>query len=228
MTTTQQRALEVLRDIDTSFHRLFEAIDQAGEIGETPASDPLATLQRAQTQIDAALIGHHSRTGETTRPETRGCVLQWDPPEGPPRRLGFEPKDDGSWRRRKLEWTGAGWRGRSTDAVEDVAVTTPAHPRYPNPVDPPTIETLIEWIDGGWTRPDPPVLVFEPTATTHEGVVAAVDGELRYRHCDSSRWVVTTADELSHHLEYQGQPTLKSLSETSLEPRDFTMDPLPR
>jgi len=228
MTDTQQPELAVLRDIDASFHRLFEAVAETDETESTPAEVPITTLRRARSQIDAALFEHQHRTGNTTLPESGSCILQWDPPSSPPRRLVLDPDSDGDgWTRRELEWTGDGWRVCGRDRVDDVAISAPAEPRYPNPVDPPTLDTLLEWIRPSWTQPDPEVLVFESTATTEQGVVVAVDDELRYRERDSHRWVtVSEEDELYHHLQQQGQPTVQSLSETSLTRQHFTPSPL--
>ncbi|MCG1004803.1 MULTISPECIES: hypothetical protein [Halobacterium] len=229
MTDSQQRALATLRDIDVSFHRLFEAVDEDEATALTPAEDPIATLRRARSQIDSALFEHQRRTADGTLSDGGTCVLQWNPSGTPPRRLVLDPKDGDTWTRRELEWTGDGWRVCSCDTVDDVAIRAPAEPRYPNPVDPPTINTLLEWIRGSWTNPDPDVLVFDATATTEQGVLVAVDGELRYREVDSHRWVtVTDENELYHHLQQQGQPTLTSLAETPLTRQHFTPSPLTR
>ncbi len=58
MTDTQTRALTTLRDIDARLHRLFEAVDDVNGTAATPGADPLATLQRARSQIDATLFEH--------------------------------------------------------------------------------------------------------------------------------------------------------------------------
>lgn len=230
MTDSQQRALATLRDIDASFHRLLETVAEDEGTVSTPAEDPIATLRRARSQIDAALLEHQHQTDDETLPDSGSCILQWDPPSTPPRRLVLDPDSDGDhWTRRELEWTGDGWRVCGRDTVDDVAIRAPAEPRYPNPVDPPTIDTLLEWIRGGWTNPDPEVLVFDATATTEQGVLVAVEGELRYRESDSHRWfTITDEDELSHHLQQQGQPKLRSLSETTLTRQHFTPSPLTR
>ncbi|RLM88659.1 hypothetical protein D3D02_11740 [Halobellus sp. Atlit-38R] len=228
MTDSYQRALATLRDLDARIHRQLEAAATPDETATTPAADPLATLRRARSQIDAALFAHHHRTADRTRPSTGSCVLQWDPPQTPPRRLVLDPGSDGdSWTRRELEWTGDGWRVCSRDTVADVAISAPAEPRYPDPVDPPSIDTLLDWIRGSWTNPDPAVLVFAATATTEQGVLAAVDDELRYREADSHRWfTVTDTEELYHHCQQQGQPTVQPLSETALTRQHFTPSPL--
>ena len=70
------------------------------------------------------------------------------------------------------------------------------------------------------------MLAFEAADGIQQGVVAAVDDELRYRQRDGTQWYETTTDELYHHLEQQGQPTLESLSETPLDRRHFTASPL--
>ncbi|MCD2200901.1 hypothetical protein LPA44_13495 [Halobacterium sp. KA-4] len=229
MTDTQQPALAALRDIDARFHRQLEAAATADETAATPVRDPVATLRRARAQIDAALLEHQHQTDSGTLPDGGTCVLQWNPPGTPPRRLVLDPKDGDTWTRRELEWTGDGWRVCRRDTVDDVAIRVPAEPRYPNPVDPPSINTLLEWIRGSWTNPDPDVLVFDATATTEQGVLVAVDGELRYREVDSHRWVtVTDENELYHHLQQQGQPTLTSLAETPLTRQHFTPSPLTR
>ncbi len=228
MTESQQRALEAIRDMDSRFHRLLEAVADADEATTTPATDPIATLRRARAQIDAVLFEHHRRTADGTLPDGDSCVLQWDPPTTPPRRLVLDPNSDGdSWTRRELEWTGDSWRVCGSDSVDDVAIRAPAEPRYPNPVDPPTIDTLLEWIHDSWSNPDPPALVFDATAKTAQGVLVAVDGELRYREADSDYWcTITDEAELYHHLKQQGQPAVQSLSETSLTRQHFIPSPL--
>ena len=228
MTENQQRALATLRDIDASFHRLLEGVAEDNATTSLPAEDPIATLRRARSQIDAVLFAHQRRTDDTTLPASGTCVLQWDPPQTPPRRLVLDPDNDGDsrWTRRELEWTGSGWRVCGRDHVDDVSIRAPAVPRYPNPVDPPTIDTLLEWIRGGWTHSDPPALVFDATSSTEQGVLVAVDDELRYRERNAHRWYTVTEDELSHHLQQQGQPRLQSLSETPLTRQHFTPSPL--
>lgn len=228
MTDTHTHTLAALRDIDARFHRLFEDVDNADRTAATPAADPITTLRRARSQIDAALFEHQRRTDDGTLPDEGSCVFQWNPPSTPPRRLVLDPDSDGdSWTRRELEWTGDGWRICGHNSVKDVAISVPAEPRYPNPVDPPTIDTLLAGIRGSWTNPDPDVLVFDATASTEQGVLVAVDDELRYRDRDSHRWyTVTDEKELSHHLQQQGQPTVQSLSETSLTRQHFTPSPL--
>lgn len=228
MTDTQ--ALAMLRDIDARFHRLLEAVDTADETAATPSADPLATLRRARSQIDAALFEHQRRTDDGTLPDGGSCILQWDPPRTPPRRLILDPDSDGdSWTRRELEWTGERWRTCGRDSVTDVAISAPTEPRYPDPIDPPTIETQLNWIRGTWTHSDPDVLVFDATATTEQGVLGAVDDELRYREAGSPQWVTVTDEaELYHHLQQQGQPSIKALSETTLTRHHFTPSPLTR
>jgi len=227
MTDNQQRLLETLREIDISLHRLFEAVDEADKIAADPASDPLETCRRIRSQLDAALFGHQHRTDDAILPAAGSCVLQWGSPGSLPRRLEFKPDDSGdSWQLSELEWTGADWRVCRVDEITHLAIAAPADPRYPDPVDPPTLQTLIDWITDSLTRPDPPVLAFESDDGIQQGVVAAVDDELRYRQRDARRWYETTTDELYHHLEQQGQPTLESLSETPLDRRHFTASPL--
>ncbi|GAA0277811.1 hypothetical protein [Halobacterium noricense] len=226
MTDAQQPALAVLQDIDANFHRLFESVAETDATESTPAGDPIAMLHRARAQIDAALLDHQRRTDDTSLPDSESCLLQWNPSGTPPRRLVLEPRDGDSWTRRELEWTGDGWRVCRRDTVDDVAIRAPAAPRYPNPVDPPSIDTLLAWVRGAWTHPDPPALVFEATATTEQGVVVAVNDELRYRERDSQQWYTVTEDELYHHLQQQGQPTLQSLAETPLTRQHFTQSPL--
>ncbi|PHQ44021.1 hypothetical protein Z052_00880 [Halorubrum sp. C191] len=225
MTSSQQRALATLRDIDASFHRLLERVAKDDATASPP--EPIATLRRARSQIDATLFAHQRRTEDTTLPASGSCVLQWDPPQTPPRRLVLDPDSEGdSWTRRELEWTGSGWRVCGRDTIDDVAISAPAERRYPNPVNPPTIDTLLEWIRGGWTNPDPEVLVFDATSPTEQGVLVAVDDELRYHERDGHRWYTVTEDELYHHLQQQGQPTLQPLSETALTRQHFTPSPL--
>lgn len=228
MTDPQAHALATLRDVDSRFHRLFEAVETADETAATPAPDPVGVLRRAGSQIDAALFAQHCRADDESRRGDGSCILQWTPRRTPPRRLVLEPDSDGdNWTRRELEWTGAGWRTCRRDTIRDVAISAPAGPRYPDPVDPPTLDTQLAWIRGTWTNPDPDVLVFDATESTDPGVLVAVEDELRYRGADSHQWyTITNEEELSHHLQQQGQPVVQSLSETSLTRQHFTPSPL--
>jgi len=222
-----QHELETLREIDSNFHRLFEAVNDGDDVVSMPGGDPLATLRRARAQIDAALFASRRRRDDITLADDGACLLQWNPPDAPPRRLRFEPDGIGeSWTRREFEWTGAEWRSCGSDRVDDVAIRAPAAARYPDPVDPTPLETMLEWIRDSWARPDPPALVFAKTATTKQGVVVSVHGDLRYRERDSPQWYPATTDEFYHHLRHHGQPTLRPLSETALTRRDFTPSPL--
>lgn len=222
-----QRELETLREIDSNFHRLFEAVNDGDDVVSMPGGNPLATLRRARAQIDATLFAPRRRRDDATFADDGACLLQWNPPSAPPRRLRFEPDNTGeSWTRREFEWTGAEWRSCGSDRVEDVAIRAPAATRYPDPVDPTPLETMLEWIRDSWARPDPPALVFAKTATTEQGVVVSVDGELRYRERDSPQWYPATTDEFYHHLRTHGQPTLLPLSETALTRQHFTPSPL--
>lgn len=224
--TEYQPELETLRDIDTSFHRLFEAVHNS-EAPSMPGDDPLSTLRRARAQIDAALFAYRRRTEDATLADDGSCLLQWDPPSAPPRRLRFELDSTGeTWTRREWEWTGAEWRTCGSARLDNVAIRAPAAARYPEPVDPTPIETMLEWTRDSWARPDPPALVFAKTATTEQGVVVSVDGDLRYRERDSPQWYPATTDEFYHHLRTHGQPTLLPLSETALTRHDFTPSPL--
>ncbi|MDL0131935.1 hypothetical protein PNP59_13545 [Halobacterium salinarum] len=228
MTDPQSHALAVLRDVDARLHRLFEAVENADETAATPAPGPLGVLRRARSQIDAALFAQHCRADDESLRGDGSCILQWTPRRTPPQQLVLEPDSDGdSWTRRELEWTGAGWRTCRRDTIRDVAISAPAGPRYPAPVDPPTLDALLALIRGTWTHPDPDVLVFDTAGTTEQGVLVAVEDELRYRAADSHQWyTITNEAELSHHLQQQGQPVVQSLSETSLRRQHFTPSPL--
>jgi len=162
--------LETLREIDSNFHRLFEAINDGDDVVSMSGGDPLATLRRARAQIDAALFASRRRRDDVTLADDGACLLQWNPPGAPPRRLRFDPDSTGeSWTRRELEWTGTEWRSCGSDRVDDVAIHAPAAARYPDPVDPTPIETMLEWIRDCWARPDPPALVFAKTAHDRTG-----------------------------------------------------------
>ncbi|ELZ43723.1 hypothetical protein C464_16277 [Halorubrum coriense DSM 10284] len=227
MSDTHQHAVSTLRDVDAGFHRLLEAVAADEAAGSVSDSDPIATLRRARSQIDAALFAHQHRTADNTLPESGSCVLQWDPGSTPPRRLVLDPDSDGtSWTQREFEWNGSGWRVCRRTSVSDVAISAAVAPHYPSPVDPLTVDALVTRIRGSWMNPDPDVLVFTATATTERGVVAAVADELRYRELDSTRWFRVTTNELQHHLQQQGQPALQSLSETPLTRQHFTQSPL--
>lgn len=229
MTDSHQSTRRPLRDIDASLHELCEAVAEGETTEVTPAEDPVVALRRVRAQIDAAVVAHRRRTDDTTLPAAGSCLLQWDPLDTPPRRLSLEPTDTGDrWTRRELEWTGSGWRVCRRDWIDDVAIRAPAEPRYPDPVDPPTIETLVGRIRDTWTYPDPLALVFDSTSTTEQGVIVAVDEQLRYRERDSDQWQTATERGLVHHLAQQGQPTLQPLSETPLTRKQFLPSPLSR
>lgn len=228
MTDTDDDILAALRAIDTSLNRLCETVADSDAGVSSSGENPITALRRVRSHIDTEVFAQQRQAEGTTLPASGSCVLQWEQPGTPPRRLVLDPTSDGNrWRRREHEWTGDGWRLCGSDTIENVAIRAPAEPQYPNPVDPLPIDTLLERIQGDWSNPDPDVLVFEPTATTTEGVLAAVDDELRYRDADSYQWVtIIDEDELYHHLEQQGQPTVKSLSETTLTRKHFVPSPL--
>lgn len=50
-------------------------------------------------------------------------VVRYDPLYGPPRRVVFESRDDGRWRRSEAVWNGCRWRPTGSEVVEEVAVT---------------------------------------------------------------------------------------------------------
>jgi len=52
-------------------------------------------------------------------------IVRWDPPQAPPRRLRFEPRDDG-WTRFEEVWTGCLWRVVGSERVDKVTVNSPA------------------------------------------------------------------------------------------------------
>ncbi|OIB56131.1 hypothetical protein BBD46_19790 [Natrialba sp. SSL1] len=64
-------------------------------------------------------------------------------------------------------------------------------------------------------------LVFGATTTQDQAIVVAVDGDLRYRDRSDDRWYSISEPVLKHCLQQRGQPTLTSLSETSLERAQF-------
>ncbi|TYT61779.1 hypothetical protein FYC77_11845 [Natrialba swarupiae] len=102
----------------------------------------------------------------------------------------------------------------------------PTEAQAPTPTDPPALKALLEQLRGQWHRSDPPALVFDATATTEQGVVVAVDDELRYRELDADDWQAVTRDGLYHHIQQQGQPTLTTLAETPLTRKHFTTSPI--
>lgn len=52
-------------------------------------------------------------------------IVRWEPARGPPRRLRFEPRSDGRYRRVTEEWNGCAWRATGQEIVTDVAVDIP-------------------------------------------------------------------------------------------------------
>ncbi|SFC67861.1 hypothetical protein SAMN05444422_11460 [Halobiforma haloterrestris] len=216
-----------LEEIDTKIHELLEELSATDEIDTSCQTDILQQLYNARSEIDPVLLALRNQQTDSATGKSDTITLQWDPDGTPPRRLVFEPKsEEGQWSYRKLEWDGLGWRpcGRST--VEDVAIRTPTKSQYSTPTSPPTLDTLLEQLRGQWHRSDPPALVFDATATTEQGVLVAVDDELRYREQDGQDWHTVTKDDLYHHIQQQGQPTLTSLAETPLTREHFTTSPI--
>ena len=61
-----------------------------------------------------------------THPDTTS--VRYDPLFGPPRRVTFEPRDDGGWLRSEAVWNGRIWRTTGSEVVESVAVVQPKSP----------------------------------------------------------------------------------------------------
>ncbi|WP_202911821.1 hypothetical protein [Natrialba swarupiae] len=227
MSDDLQEFITALEEIDTDIHQLIEELSTTTDIATSRQADALQQLHNARSALNPVLFAlRHQQAASATR-ESDAITLQWDPDGTPPRRLVFEPKsEDGEWSYRKLEWEGTGWRpcGRST--VEDVAIRAPTEAQAPTPTDPPALKALLEQLRGQWHRSDPPALVFDATATTEQGVVVAVDDELRYRELDADDWQAVTRDGLYHHIQQQGQPTLTTLAETPLTRKHFTTSPI--
>ena len=53
-------------------------------------------------------------------------TLRWTPPNARPRRVRFEPRAGGGWRRITQEWTGEEWRTTGREIVADVGLEAPA------------------------------------------------------------------------------------------------------
>jgi len=46
--------------------------------------------------------------------------LVYEPERGPPRRILFEPRSDGTWERVEAVWTGCAWRPLGREVVESL------------------------------------------------------------------------------------------------------------
>ncbi len=59
-------------------------------------------------------------TSKPTSDPTEGFDVRFDPTYGAPRKIAFEPADDGEWIRIDYEWTGCTWRERGFERCDDV------------------------------------------------------------------------------------------------------------
>ncbi|MDJ1434203.1 hypothetical protein [Halostagnicola sp. A-GB9-2] len=217
-----QHYLTALEKIDTRIHHLLEELADDDDLDTTLQADTTEHLRQARSQIDPALLAfrHH----EDATPSTDAITLQWTPSGKPPRRLRLEPnRDNEGYERRLLEWDGLGWRPRTREDVDDVALCAPAE--TDQPTDPPRLETLRDHLRETWHQQDPQTLVFEPTTRTELGVVVDVEDDLRYSERDDDQWYPITDEGLRNYLEQRGQPTLTPLSETPLSRAHFTGNP---
>ncbi|OIB56124.1 hypothetical protein [Natrialba sp. SSL1] len=144
---------------------------------------------------------------------TDPITIQWTPANALPRRITFEPHEDG-YLRIEREWNGSDWRHCGSEHTTGLTTNPPE--------DPPTLEELIIQIRDTWNQPDPTVLSF-----TNAEVVAAADGQLRYRSHNQDGWYAVTKEDLESHLRTGGYPTTKSLSETPYDRADFTTNSIP-
>ncbi len=148
---------------------------------------------------------------------TDPITLQWTPTTNLPRKVTFEPTDEG-YRRTEYEWNGTTWRHCGNEHVTNCTLT---------PTDPPTLEELLSTILDTWTTTDPQVLVFDltPTTTDHN-VIAAVDGEFRHRNTKTDTYHAVTSDAITHHAQHHGLPTVRPLSTTPYDRTHFTTSSL--
>lgn len=51
-----------------------------------------------------------------------GFAVRYRPPQGPPRKVVFEPHSEGFYLRRTFVWSGCNWRLEGEEPVNDVAV----------------------------------------------------------------------------------------------------------
>jgi len=58
-------------------------------------------------------------------------VVRFEPLYGPPQRLMFEPREDGSYLRTRAEWNGCLWRKTGSEVVENVRLPTPGGSETP-------------------------------------------------------------------------------------------------
>ncbi|MWV40061.1 hypothetical protein [Natrialba sp. INN-245] len=151
---------------------------------------------------------------------TDPITIQWTPAGGLPRRITFEPHEEG-YHRIEQEWNGTNWRHCGLESVTDCTLTAPP---TPEPAEPPTLQELLTTIRDTWTDPDPQVLLFEPP--TEYEAVAAIDGELRHRNAHRTTVHTITEAHLEHHLQSSGLPSIRPLSETPFERAQFTESPL--
>ncbi|OIB58836.1 hypothetical protein [Natrialba sp. SSL1] len=136
-------------------------------------------------------------------------TIRWTPIGGLPRQVTFEPHDDG-WLRIESEWNGSYWRECGSEPVTASPITDPTD-------SPPTLEELIDDSRNTWDQNDPTVLTFSPTSE----VVAAVNGDLRYRSPQQDSWNTISKADLESHLRTAGYPTTQLISETPYDRTDL-------
>ena len=152
--------------------------------------------------------------------DTERLIIQWEPTEGLPRRLCFKPYNEDNWLRTEQEWSGEEWRICGNEFVTDCAFA-PESSRS-EPTTPPTVEELLDQIRGTWEGPDPLVVVFDsPSRAATSEVVAAVDGDLRYRTAQRDQWHHVTVRTFTQRVKRRGLPEVQRLSETPYERAHF-------
>lgn len=146
--------------------------------------------------------------------------VQWNPRQGPRRKLTFFPADDGSWYRIESVWDGQRWDELSLTEVEEPTFCVPEHDVDTDTnADPPTLGSLLDMIRDTWESDDPQVLVF---AAPHRIVVAHLEGGLRYYSTQTRYWHPVDRRGLRGVVRQYGLPTVRSLAETRYNRTQFT------
>lgn len=144
--------------------------------------------------------------------------VQWEPRDGPPRKLRFEPADQG-WHLITEVWDGREWHETDFEPVDDPSVYAPEHATATEQT-PPTLRALLYRPRRTWLGTDPQALVFDRPADPI--VVAAVQTSLRYYSAQLATCQPITEDGVCTLIRTFGLPEVRELSTTPYSKADFS------
>ena len=144
--------------------------------------------------------------------------IQWEPRDGPPRKLTFEPTEEG-WHRRTEIWDGQEWHEQDVDVVTEPSIYAPDHATKTEQT-PPTLPSLLDGPHLTWGDDNPEVLVFDrPGSPIAIGTPAGI---LRYYSHQLPTAQPITKQEIRTLIRTFGLPTVTPLAQTPYTREDFS------